>query len=106
VYWGDLDPIVGSEQGGRRPLVIVQNDIGNRFSSTTIVAPVSSSIGSKPYPFQVLLDQGLLPERSVVKCDQVRTIDKSRLHPDRLAVLDEEAMRRVDAALRASFGVR
>ncbi|HEX9093603.1 MAG TPA: type II toxin-antitoxin system PemK/MazF family toxin [Coriobacteriia bacterium] len=105
VYWVDLDPVVGSEQGGRRPAVVVQNDLGNRFSPTTIVVPLSSRIPTKPYPFHVWLEPASMPKPSVVKCNQVRNVDKSRLHPGRIAALDDETMARVDEALRISLGM-
>jgi mRNA interferase MazF len=105
VYWADLDPVVVSEQGGRRPVVVVQNDIGNRRSPTTIVVPLSSRIPRQRFPFHVLLDSSLTPKPSVVKCNQVRQVDKSRLHPGRIAVLDAETMARVDEALRISLGL-
>ncbi len=106
VYWAEMGPIIGSEQGGRRPVVVVQNDTGNRFARTTIVVPVSTRVPSKPYPFQVWLADGWLPERSVAKCDQVRVIDKSRLESGRLAVLDAPTLAAMDAALHASLGLR
>jgi mRNA interferase MazF len=106
VHWADLDPVVGSEQAGRRPVVVVQNDRGNAFARTTIVVPVTSTFTSRPYPFQVWLVSGELPRRSVVKCDQVRTLDKSRLHDKPIAVLDADTMARVDEALRVSLGLQ
>jgi mRNA interferase MazF len=106
VYWTDLDPVTGSEIGKTRPAVIIQNDEGNRASGTTIVAAISSRYPDRPYPFVVNLPAGVLPRPSAVNCAQLRTVDKTRLHAGRIAKLDPTTMTRVDAALRASLGLR
>jgi mRNA interferase MazF len=105
IYWVDFTPARGSEQAGIRPALVVQNDIGNRASSTTIVAAVTSRLPSADYPFLVRLPDGLLPKRSVVKCDQLMTVTKQRLG-DLLATLPPDLMARVDDALLVSLGVR
>lgn len=104
IYWADLEPVSGHEQGGRRPVVVVQNDVGNRFSPTTIVACITSK-NLKPYPFVVELPEGLLPQPSFINCAHLRTLDTSRLHPTPLAVLDAEAMGKVVNAVRISLGM-
>lgn len=105
VYQVTFNPARGSEQAGVRPALIVQNNVGNRSSSTTIVAAVTSRLPSKPYPFEVRLPDGLLPKPSVVKCDQLLTVSLGRL--GRLvAVLSEDDMRQVDEALLRSLGIR
>lgn len=106
VYWTDLEPVVGSEQGGRRPTLIVQNDIGNRNAGTTIVVPLTSAQAKAWYVVNVALPDGLLPRASVAKCGQVRTIDKARLLGEPIARLDETTMERIDEALRVSLGLR
>jgi mRNA interferase MazF len=106
VYWTEFDPVVGSEMGKTRPAVVVQNDIGNRGSPTTIVATVTSRLLGLDYPFVVEVPEGLLPKASVVNCAHIRTVDKVRIKPGRIAKLDGETMARVDAALRASLGLR
>jgi len=106
IWWVDFTAGRGSEQSGLRPAVVIQNDIGNEYSSTTIVAAVSASPPKRVYPFQVLLPPGEagLSQPSVVKCDQVLTVDQGRLR--RLAgTLTPPQLREVDAALRRSLGL-
>ena len=105
IYWVDFTPSGGSEQAGVRPALVVQNDIGNRASSTTIVVAVTSRLPSAEYPFLVRLPDGLLPKPSVVKCDQLMTVTKGRLG-GLLATVPPEVIDRVDDALLASLGVR
>jgi mRNA interferase MazF len=105
VYWVDFTPGRGSEQAGVRPALVIQNDIGNRASSTTIVAAITSRLPSSEYPFLVRLPDGLLPKPSVVKCDQLMTVAKPRLGK-LLATVPADLMARVDDALLVSLGVR
>jgi mRNA interferase MazF len=105
VYWAELEPVVGSEQGGNRPVIIVQNDVGNQHSSTTVVVPVTSSRAKAWYRVNIQLPDGALSKSSVAKCSQVRTIDKRRLAPGPVARLDDETMVAVDAALLVSLGL-
>jgi mRNA interferase MazF len=100
VYWINFDPVQGSEQGGRRPALVIQNDRGNRSAPTTVVAIISSALLSHTYPFTVPLaaGEGGLPKEGHVNCAQIRTIDKRRL--ERLAgSLTRERMSQVKAAL-------
>jgi mRNA interferase MazF len=106
VYWTDLEPVVGSEQGGRRPTLVVQNDIGNRNAGTTIVVPITSSTAKAWYVVNVVMPDDVLPKASVAKCGQVRSIDKARLLGEPIARLDPATMARVDDALRISLGLR
>ena len=101
VYWIDFDPVQGSEQGGRRPAVVVQNDRGNESAPTTVVAIISSAFLSHPYPFTVPLAAGEagLPKAGHVNCAQIRTIALTRLER-RAGTLSTERMRQVNAALR------
>lgn len=105
VCWVDFEPAVGSEQGGVRPAVIVQNDVGNRFSPTTIVAAVTTKSVGRSFPMVVTLPAALLPRPSAVNCAQIRVIDRARLRSEPIAHLDESVMRQVNDALRASLGL-
>lgn len=105
VYLADLDPVTGSEQGGCRPVLVIQNDVGNRNSPTLIVAAITTAV-TKTLPTHVYLPAGLhgITKESVVLLEQVRTIDKRRLR-QHLTRLGKAEMRRVDHALRVSLGL-
>ncbi|MHB9002987.1 MAG: type II toxin-antitoxin system PemK/MazF family toxin [Coriobacteriia bacterium] len=105
VYWANLDPAEGSEQGGRRPVLVVQNDTGNRFARQTIIAVITSNIEVAGYPFGVGLPPEALGRPSAVNCAHVRTIDKRRLSGVPAYKLDAITMERVDAALRVYLGL-
>jgi mRNA interferase MazF len=105
VFWTSFDPVDGSELAGLRPAVVVQNDTGNRFSETTIVAGITTRFARKDYPMIARLPEGALPRASAVNCAQVRTVDKARLRGERIAHLDTPTMCAVDDALRASLGL-
>ena len=106
IYYADLSPVVGSEQGGTRPVLIVQNDTGNRHSPTVIAAAITSQIGKARLPTHIELSAQScgLTRDSVILLEQVRTIDKSRLR-ERMGRLDEPTMNRVDSAIAVSFGL-
>ncbi len=106
IYYADLSPVVGSEQGGVRPVLIVQNDVGNRHSPTVIAAAITSQRDKSRLPTHIEIDsQGCgLAKDSVVLLEQIRTIDKKRLR-ERMGVLDEVAMGRINTALGISFGL-
>jgi len=105
IYRADLDPVVGSEQGGVRPVVIIQNDIGNRHSPTVIVAAVTTKQKKANLPVHVRItaEESGLSRDSVVLTEQVRTLEKTRLSRY-LGTLPESAMRRIDQALSMSLG--
>jgi mRNA interferase MazF len=106
IYFAQLNPVIGSEQGGIRPVLVIQNDIGNQYSPTTIVLAITSQINKAKLPTHVELkseDFGLERD-SVILAEQVRTIDKTRLK-QRIAMLDEEVMNNVDQALMISLGL-
>ncbi|NJL26826.1 MAG: type II toxin-antitoxin system PemK/MazF family toxin [Thermoanaerobaculia bacterium] len=118
IYWVEFSPVKGSEQGGLRPALVVQQDVGNLFSPTTVVAAITSSIPPKPYPFVVVLEpgEGGLRERSTINCAQLTTIHQSgsdsRLRPPPgeqsvrpLGVLSSKRMAQVDAALKYNLGL-
>ena len=100
IYYADLSPVVGSEQGGMRPVLIIQNDTGNRHSPTVIAAAITSQTGKANLPTRSC---GLTRD-SVILLEQVRTLDKSRLR-ERMGRLDEPAMHQVDNAIAVSFGL-
>jgi mRNA interferase MazF len=106
VFWTEFDPVVGREMGKTRPALVIQNDDGNRNSPTTIVVTITSRLLGLDYPFFVEVPEGVLPKASVVNCAHIRTVDKSRMKPGRLAMLDAATMARVDEALRASLGLK
>ncbi|MBW8350117.1 type II toxin-antitoxin system endoribonuclease NdoA [Bacillus sp. IITD106] len=106
VYFADLSPVVGSEQGGVRPVLVIQNDIGNRFSPTVIVAAITAQIQKAKLPTHVEIDAKKygFERDSVLLLEQIRTIDKQRL-TDKITHLDEEMMEKVDDALQISLGL-
>lgn len=106
VFFADLSPVVGSEQGGTRPVLVIQNDIGNRFSPTVIIAAITAQIQKAKLPTHVEIDaeRYKFERDSVILLEQVRTIDKSRL-TDKITHLDESLMEQVDEALEVSFGL-
>ena len=106
IFYADLSPVIGSEQGGVRPVLIVQNDIGNRYSPTVICAAITSQIGKAKLPTHIEIDcqQFTLVKDSVILLEQVRTIDKKRLR-EKICRLDDSQMQKVDKALLISFGM-
>ena len=106
IYYADLSPVVGSEQGGVRPVLIVQNDIGNKYSPTVIAAAITSQINKAKMPTHIEIsatDYGLNKD-SVILLEQVRTIDKRRLR-EKIGHLDDPLMDSVNSALSVSFGL-
>ena len=106
IFYADLSPVVGSEQGGVRPVLIVQNDTGNRHSPTVIAAAITSQTGKARLPTHIALSANTygLPKESVVLLEQIRTLDKRRLR-EHMGRLDEAQMQRVDNAIAVSFGL-
>ena len=107
IYYADLSPVVGSEQGGVRPVLIVQNDVGNKFSPTVIAAAIPSQKDKANLPTHIAVDaqdSGLMKD-SIILLEQVRTLDKHRLR-EKMGRLDRDSMSRVDQALSVSFGLR
>lgn len=106
LYFADLSPVVGSEQGGVRPVLVVQNDVGNKYSPTIIVAAVTSQINKAKLPTHVELEatNGGLSKNSVVLLEQLRTIDKQRLK-EHIGTLSDTEMPNVDRALSVSLGI-
>lgn len=106
IFFADLSPVVGSEQGGVRPVLVIQNNIGNRYSPTVIIAAITSQIDKAKLPTHVEIEASgyNLDRDSVVLLEQIRTIDKQRLQK-KITELDEKIMPRVDEALRISLGL-
>ena len=106
LFFADLSPVIGSEQGGVRPVLVVQNDVGNKYSPTIIVAAVTSQTGKAKLPTHVQLEasQGGLSKNSVVLLEQLRTIDKQRLK-ERIGSLNEKQIPDVEKALSVSLGI-
>ena len=106
IYYADLSPVVGSEQGGMRPVLIVQNDTGNRHSPTVIAAAITSQTGKARLPTHIELSARSygLSRDSVILLEQIRTLDKSRLR-ERMGQLDAPTMDRVNSAIAVSFGL-
>lgn len=104
IYYADLSPVVGSEQGGLRPVLILQNDAGNRHSPTTIVAAITSKRDKTEMPTHVKIKVDGLNKESLVLLEQLRTIDKSRVK-EKIAVLDAENVQQIDKALAISIGL-
>ena len=105
IFYADLSPAIGSEQDGFRPVLIIQNDVGNNHSPTVIVAPISSQIKKVEQPTHVLLPSELeLPEESMVLLEQIRTVDKARLD-SYITTADDKTMRTVNKAIRISLGL-
>lgn len=107
IYYADLSPVIGSEQGGVRPVLIVQNDIGNRYSPTVIVAAITSQINKAKLPthIEISSDEYGLNKDSVILLEQVRTIDKRRLK-EKIGHISDELMEKVSEGLNISFGLK
>ena len=106
IYYADLSPVVGSEQGGVRPVLIVQNDVGNKYSPTVIAAAITSQKYKTALPTHISVSSGGcgLQKDSIVLLEQVRTIDKTRLK-ERMGTLDNDEMSKINKALSVSFGL-
>lgn len=106
IYYADLSPVVGSEQGGVRPVLVVQNDVGNKFSPTVIIAAITSQLTKAKLPTHIELSCAnfKLQKDSVVLLEQIRTLDKRRLK-EKIDILDSSTMQKVDIALMISLGV-
>ena len=107
IYYADLSPVVGSEQGGLRPVLIIQNDVGNKYSPTVIAAAITSRMEKSKLPTHIDLyaDKVGLSKDSVVLLEQVRNIDKQRLK-EKMGHLDDVAMNEINNAIAVSFGLQ
>jgi mRNA interferase MazF len=106
IFYADLSPVIGSEQGGVRPVLIIQNDVGNKYSPTVICAAITSQINKAKLPTHIEIDStaSALVKDSVILLEQIRTIDKKRLR-EKICRLDDSIMRRVNRALNISVGL-
>lgn len=106
IYYADLSPVVGSEQGGLRPVLIIQNDIGNRYSPTVIAAAITSRMSKTKLPthIDIYAERAGLAKDSVILLEQIRTLDKKRLK-EKMGHLDENLMDQVNSAIAVSFGL-
>lgn len=105
MYYANLDPVIGSEQGGNRPVLVIQNNVGNRFSPTIIVAPITTRVKKMRQPTHIGIPPFFgLPQNSMAMLEQIRTIDKSRLG-DYVGCLDDDVMDYIDEALGISVGL-
>lgn len=106
IFYADLSPVIGSEQGGLRPVLIVQNDVGNKYSPTVIAAAITSRMGKTRLPTHIDIhaDRVGLSKDSVILLEQIRTLDKKRLK-EKMGHLDDDVMNRVDLAIAVSFGL-
>lgn len=107
IYYADLSPVVGSEQGGVRPVLIIQNDRGNRFSPTVIAAAITSRTDKPDLPTHIPIDPSRcgLTRNSIVLLEQIRTIDKRRLR-EHMGHVDDRLMNQIDSAIAVSFGLQ
>ena len=106
VVYCDMSPVVGCEQGGLRPVVVISNDIGNRHAPIFIGAIVTSKVGKKRLPTQVIIDTSCgLKVESMVECEQIKTLDKSRIKGFIGAITDEAQKREIEKAVRISLGL-
>ena len=105
IYFADLSPVVGSEQGGTRPVLVIQNDVGNKYSPTVIVSAITSQMTKAKLPTHIELpsEDYHLPKNSVVLLEQIRTLDKRRLK-EKITVIDDRKMKEVNRALLISLG--
>ena len=106
IFYADLSPVVGSEQGGVRPVLVIQNDIGNKYSPTVICAAITSQINKAKLPthVEIIATNYELVKNSVILLEQIRTIDKKRLK-EKICNLDKDLMKEVDKSIKVSFGL-
>lgn len=105
IYYADLSPVIGSEQGGYRPIIILQNNKGNKFSTTVIVAPISSRVTKNTLPTHVVIETPFLEKKSVILLEQIRTIDKKRIG-EKMGILSSKIMGEVDIAIKTSLDIK
>ena len=104
IYYADLDPVIGSEQGGIRPVLIIQNNTGNKYSQTVVVAPITSRLGKHNIPTHVRIKSAYLPKDSIAMLEQIRTVDKSRIK-ECIGNLSTADMKLIEKALLVSVGI-
>lgn len=105
IYYADLSPVVGSEQGGYRPVIVLQNNKGNKYSTTVIVAPISSRMTKNALPTHVIIETDFLEKKSVILLEQIRTIDKKRID-EKIGSLSMDIMEKVNQAIKTSLDIK
>ncbi len=105
IYYADLSPVIGSEQGGYRPALILQNNKGNKYSTTVIIAPISSRLTKNDLPTHVIIETEFLEKKSVILLEQIRTIDKKRID-EKLGCLSNYLMDKVNRAIKTSLDIK
>lgn len=105
IYFADLSPVIGSEQGGYRPVLILQNNKGNKYSTTVIVAPISSRLTKNDLPTHVIIETDFLDKKSVILLEQIRTIDKKRID-EKIGVLPDFYIDKVNKAIKTSLDIK
>ena len=105
IYYADLSPVVGSVQGGYRPVIVLQNNKGNRYSTTIIVAPISSKLTKNPLPTHVMVENNCLEKKSVILLEQIRTIDKQRIR-EKVGFIDNKVMQQINEAIKTSLDIK
>lgn len=106
IFYAKLDPAIGSEQKGVRPVIIVQNNIGNRYSPTVVIIPITSNILKDSLPTHVLLQNTKLHKKSMALVEQIRTLDKKRLLRKKVATVDKEDMDKIKSAIKLNLNIR
>ncbi|WP_249029942.1 type II toxin-antitoxin system PemK/MazF family toxin [Tannockella kyphosi] len=104
IYYANLSPVVGSEQGGYRPVVIIQNNKGNKYSTTLIIAPISSAPNKHPLPTHVVIHSEYLEKKSIILLEQIRTIDKLRMC-QKIGEVSKELQTKIDQAIKTSLDI-
>lgn len=105
IYFADLSPVIGSEQGGYRPVLILQNNKGNKYSTTVIVAPISSRLTKNDLPTHVIIETDFLDKKSVILLEQIRTIDKKRID-EKIGILPSIYIDQVNKAIKTSLDIK
>ncbi|MCD8028416.1 MAG: type II toxin-antitoxin system PemK/MazF family toxin [Erysipelotrichaceae bacterium] len=105
IYYADLSPVIGSEQGGYRPVLILQNNKGNKYSTTVIIAPISSRLTKNDLPTHVIIETDFLEKKSVILLEKIRTIDKKRID-EKLGCLSYCLMEKVNRAIKTSLDIK
>lgn len=105
IFYAKLDPVIGSEQSGIRPVIVIQNNIGNKFSPTVVVIPITSNINKSNLPTHVKLLNTKLSKKSIALIEQIRTLDKTRLI-NKVTCVDQEDLKRIKTAIKKNLNIR
>ncbi len=105
IFYARLDPVIGSEQSGIRPVIVVQNNIGNKFSPTIVIIPITSNISKYKLPTHVILENTILNKKSMALVEQIRTLDKSRLI-EKITVIGKKDLEKIKEAIKLNLNIR